>query len=83
MLVKFIIHINGKFFAALEILQSSLVYKCWKNIAKRVFASQKEEHSWFATVVEGNELGPIYLFQLKQLKYEDPSDEGAVQKGSS
>ena len=29
-------------------------------------------HSWFATVVDGNELGPVYPFQLKQLKYEDP-----------
>ena len=29
-------------------------------------------HSWFATVVDGNELGPVYSFQLKQLKYEDP-----------
>ena len=32
-------------------------------------------HSWFATEVDGNELGPVYLVQLKQLKYEDPSDE--------
>ena len=29
-------------------------------------------HSWFATVVDGNELCPVYPFQLKQLKYEDP-----------
>ena len=29
-------------------------------------------HSWFATVVDGNKLGPVYPFQLKQLKYEDP-----------
>ena len=29
-------------------------------------------HSWFATVVDGNELGPVYPFQLKQLEYEDP-----------
>ena len=26
-------------------------------------------HSWFATVVDGNELGPV---QLNKLKYEDP-----------
>ena len=31
-------------------------------------------HSWFANVVDGNELGPFYPFQLKQLRYE----EGAV-----
>ena len=35
-------------------------------------------HSWFAAVVDGNELGPVYPFQLNQLKYEDPKDEGAV-----
>ena len=29
-------------------------------------------HSWFATVVDDNELGPVYPFQLKQLEYEDP-----------
>ena len=29
-------------------------------------------HSWFATVVDGNELGPVYPFQLNKLKYEDP-----------
>ena len=29
-------------------------------------------HNWFATVGDGNELGPVYPFQLKQLKYEDP-----------
>ena len=28
--------------------------------------------------MDGNELGPVYPFQLKQLKYENPSDEGAV-----
>ena len=28
--------------------------------------------SWSATEVDGNELGPVYPFQLKQLKYEDP-----------
>ena len=35
-------------------------------------------HSWFATLVDSNELGPVYPFQLKQLKYEDPYREGAV-----
>ena len=35
-------------------------------------------HSWFATVVDGHELGPVYHFQLKQLKYVDPKVEGAV-----
>ena len=39
---------------------------------------QFSSHSWFATVVDGNELGPVYPFQLKQLEYEDPEDEGAV-----
>ena len=29
-------------------------------------------HSWFATVVDGNELGPVFPFQSKQLEYEDP-----------
>ena len=29
-------------------------------------------HSWFASVIDGNELGPLYPFQLKQLKYVDP-----------
>ena len=29
-------------------------------------------------VVDSNELCPVYPFQLKQLKYEDPEDEGAV-----
>ena len=29
-------------------------------------------HSWFATIVDGNELGQVYSFQLKQLKSEDP-----------
>ena len=29
-------------------------------------------HSWFATVVDGNELGSVYPFQRKKLKYEDP-----------
>ena len=29
-------------------------------------------HSWFATVVDGNELGPVYPFQLNKLKYKDP-----------
>ena len=29
-------------------------------------------HSWYATVVNGNELAPVYPFQHKQLKYEDP-----------
>ena len=28
--------------------------------------------------MDGNELGPVYPFQLNKLKYEDPSDEGAV-----
>ena len=28
--------------------------------------------------MDGNELGPVYPFQLKQLKYEDPQDEGVV-----
>ena len=35
-------------------------------------------HSWFNTVVDSNELGPVCPFQLKQLKYEDPQDEGAI-----
>ena len=30
-------------------------------------------------VVDSNELCPVYPFQLKQLKYEDPEDEGAVE----
>ena len=30
-------------------------------------------------VVDNNELCPVYPFQLKQLKYEDPEDEGAVE----
>ena len=29
-------------------------------------------HSWFTTIVDGNELGSVYPFQLKQLKYKDP-----------
>ena len=33
---------------------------------------QVSTHSWFATVVDSNELGQAYPFQLKQLKYEDP-----------
>ena len=33
---------------------------------------ETEAHSWFATVVGGNELGPVYPFQLNKLKYEDP-----------
>ena len=28
--------------------------------------------------MDGNELGPVYPFQLNKLKYEDPKDEGAV-----
>ena len=28
-------------------------------------------HSWFAIVVDGNELRPVYHFKLKQVKYED------------
>ena len=31
-----------------------------------------DDHSWFAIVVGGNELGPVYSFQPKQLKYEEP-----------
>ena len=33
---------------------------------------ETEVHSWFATVVGGNELGPVYPFQLNNLKYEYP-----------
>ena len=32
--------------------------------------SHLDTHSWFDTIVDGNELGPVYPFQLKQLKYE-------------
>ena len=29
-------------------------------------------HSWLATVVDGNELGPVYPFQLKEFRCEEP-----------
>ena len=29
--------------------------------------ARMQAHSWFATVVDGNELGQVYPFQLKQL----------------
>ena len=35
-------------------------------------------HSCFATVVDGNELGPVHPFELKQLKCAGPYDKGAV-----
>ena len=39
---------------------------------------KQSAHSLFTTVVDSNELGLVYPFQLKQLKYQDPQDEGAV-----
>ena len=36
-------------------------------------------HSWFATVVDGIELGQVYPFQLNQLKYEDSQDDEVVE----
>ena len=32
----------------------------------------KLANSWITTIVGSNELGTIYHFHLKQLKYEDP-----------
>ena len=29
---------------------------------------EEPSHRWFATVLDGNELDPVYPFQLKQLK---------------
>ena len=42
------------------------------NACLRVILGVMYEYSWFATVVDSNELGPVYPFQLKQLKYKDP-----------
>ena len=36
------------------------------------------KNSCFTTVVDGTELGPVYIIQLKPLKYEDHADEGAT-----
>ena len=33
-------------------------------------------HSWFTSVVDSTERGPVYPFQLKPLNYEDREDEG-------
>ena len=35
-------------------------------------------HSWFTSVVDSTELGPVYPIQLKPLKYEDHEDEGPM-----
>ena len=35
-------------------------------------------NGWFTTVVDVTELGPVYPIQLKQLKYEEHEDEGAM-----
>ena len=50
---------------------------CLLNVDKarsfgKTACSELSAHSWFATVVDGNELGPVYPFQLNKLKYEDP-----------
>ena len=35
-------------------------------------------HSWVISVVDSNELGPVQPFQVKQSKYEDREDLGAM-----
>ena len=51
----------------------SLQVKCQtlKNVPLPVYDATSSVHSWFATVVDGNELGPVYPFQLNKLEYED------------
>ena len=39
---------------------------------------ESRANSCFTTVVDGTELGSVYLFQLKELNYENPEDEWAL-----
>ena len=36
------------------------------------------EHSWFISVVDSNELDPVWPVQVNQLKYENHENEGAL-----
>ena len=40
--------------------------------------AQTQTHSWFISVVDSNELGPLQPVQVNQSKYEDHENEGAV-----
>ena len=42
------------------------------------FKQEIGTHSWFTTVVDGTELGPVYPIQLKPLKYLYHENEGAM-----
>ena len=49
-----------------------IMARIWLLEAHKCPSNTGRHFTILCTVVDGNELGPVYPFQLKQLKYEDP-----------
>ena len=64
------------FFRANIIVLFVAVTQC--NKQKICLARWLNAHSWFASVVYGNEIGPVYLVQLKELKMKIVKMKGVV-----